>query len=372
MKKNWPLDISLSFDPYFGEPDRDGDTGYEYLPDGKIFVRVKAPSAETVVIDRFGTEFPLAKADDSMWEGTLDMGMGFLYFFLKIDGADVLCPYFPIGYGCCRPMNFFDVPVPGTEDWDKLDDIPHGSTVRHYYPSSVTGKQEICLVYLPPSFNRQKTYPVLYLQHGYGENETGWIYQGHAGRIADRLLFDGKMEEMIIVMGNGMAGKKQESVPGRHFHAQRKSSLTLFTKIILADLIPFIEARYPVRQDKWSRAMAGLSMGSYHTSLVTLSHPEMFGYAGLFSGFLRSPWPGESTDHLAILDHPDQFSESFRVFYRAMGTEDEFFEHFVRDDAYLADRHINLIRKTFPGGHDWTVWRHCLHDFLPLLFKADL
>ena len=361
MKRQWPLDTALSFDPYFGEPNRDGDTGYELLPDGKVFVRVKAPAAGRVVIDRFGTEFPLEKVSDEMWEGTFDMGTGFLYFFLKIDGADVLSHAFPIGYGCCRPMNFFDVPVPG-EDWDGLDGIPHGSVTRHFFYSSVTGKHEICLVYLPPAFDWRKEYPVLYLQHGYGENETGWIYQGHAGRIADRLLYEGRMEECIIVMGNGMV--RVEGVADDHL-VQR----ALFTELLVADLIPFIEAKYPVKKDKWSRAMAGLSMGSYQTSMVTFAHPEHFGYAGLFSGFLRAPWGEEPSDRLALLDDPERFRETFRVFYRAMGTEDQFFDSFAADDAFLEGKGVSVIRRTFPGGHDWGVWRRCLHDFLPLLFK---
>lgn len=361
MKRQWPLDTALSFDPYFGEPDRDGDTGYEILPDGKVFARVKAPSASRVVLDRFGSEFPLEKVSEEMWEGTLDMGAGFLYFFLKIDGADVLSHAFPIGYGCCRPMNFFDVPVPG-EDWDGLDEIPHGSVTRQYFYSAVTGKHEVCLVYLPPAFDWRRRYPVLYLQHGYGENETGWIYQGHAGRIADRLLYEGRMEEMLIVMGNGMV--RAEGMADDH-PAQRAP----FTELLVADLIPFIEAKYPVKTDKWSRAMAGLSMGSYQTSLVCFAHPELFGYAGLFSGFLRAPWGEEENGRLALLDDPERFGESFRVFYRAMGTEDQFFDRFAADDAFLEGKRVSVIRKTFPGGHDWGVWRRCLHDFLPLLFK---
>ncbi len=363
MKRQGQLDTALSFDPYCGEPDRDGDIGYEILPDGRVFVRVKAPAASRVVIDRFGTEFPLERAADGMWEGTLDMGRGFLYFFLKIDGADVLSPAFPIGYGCCRPMNFFDVPVPG-EDWDGLDGIAHGRVTRQYFASSVTGKQEICLVYLPPAFDPQKHYPVLYLQHGYGENETGWIYQGHAGRIADRLLHESRMEEMLIVMGNGMT-----RIEGTEEDRQRQSSL--FTRVLLSDLIPFIEASYPVKTDRESRAMAGLSMGSYQTSLVTLSHPELFAYAGLFSGFLRAPWGEAESDRLALLDQPERFRESFRVFYRAMGTEDPFFGAFAADDAFLEGKGLPILRKTFPGGHDWSVWRRCLHDFLPLLFRGE-
>ncbi len=357
MKEQWPLDIPLSFDPYYGEPDRDGDQGYEILPDGKVFVRIKAPQAQSVLLDQFGTQFPLRRVSEQMWEGTVDLGRGFQYFFLKIDDADVLCPYLPIGYGCCRPMNFFDIPVPG-EDWDGLEGVPHGAVTRHYFHSSVTGKEEICLVYTPASFDPSKKYPVLYLQHGYGENEIGWVYQGHLGRIADVLLAEGKMKEMIIVMGNGMTRCGEKG--GRQFG--------LFPKVLLADLIPFIEEKYPVLTDKWHRAMAGLSMGSYQTSIVTLSNPDMFGWAGLFSGFLRFPGAAGKEEHLALLKDAEHFNESFRVFYRAMGTDDQFFDSFAADDEYLEGKGLNMIRRTFPGGHDWSVWRRCIHDFLPMLF----
>ena len=122
--------------------------------------------------------------------------------------------------------------------------------------------------------------------------------------------------------------------------------------------------------DKWHRAMAGLSMGSFHTSLATLSHPELFGYAGLFSGFLRAPWnPDQEQPHLKLLGDPDAFNEAFRVFYRAMGTGDQFWASFAADDGFLEGRPLNLTRETFPGGHDWTVWRRCIRSFLPRLFR---
>ena len=288
------------------------------------------------------------------------MGTGFLYFFLKVDGADVLCPYLPIGYGCCRPMNFVDVPVDDMEGWDDLEGVEHGAVTRRYFFSKETGKQEICLVWTPPAYDPAKAYPVLYLQHGYGENETGWIYQGHVGRIADRLLADGQMEEMIIVMGNGMAKTRAD---GEH-------QFDLFPRILVNDLVPYIEQHYKVLTDKWHRAMAGLSMGSFHTSITTLTHPELFGYAGLFSGFLRAPWnPEADMPHMKLLRDPEKFNESFRVFYRAMGTEDQYWESFAKDDEFLADKPLNLQRETFPGGHDWTVWRRCIRSFLPRIFK---
>ena len=354
---NRTLDTAVSFDPYYGEPDRDGDQGFEYLPDGRVRVRLKAPGAASVALDQFGTLHPLEQAPGGMWEGTVDLGRGFQYFFLKVDGCDVLSPYLPIGYGCCRPMNFLDIPVPGEEEWADLGGIPHGAVARHYYPSSVTGKQEICLVYTPPAYDPAKKHPVLYLQHGYGENETGWIYQGHAGRIADRLLYEGKMREMLIVMGNGMVRGDQ--------HTQGR---LLFPEVLLRDLIPFIEGRYPVLTDKWHRAMAGLSMGSYQTSFVTLQHPELFGYAGLFSGFLRAVRGGDNA-HLALLDEPERFRSSFRVFYRAMGTEDQFFGHFLEENKLVQEKGVPMLRRTWPGGHDWGVWRRCIHDFLPMLFN---
>ncbi len=360
MNNNWPLDTAVSFDPYFGEPDRDGDQRFEILEGGKVFLRLKAPGASSVEIDQFGKRFPLCKKDGDMWEGVASLGCGFQYIFLKVDGCDVLSPYLPIGYGCCRPMNFIDIPAPG-EDWDALEGVPHGAVTRHYYESTVTGKHEVCLVYTPAGFRADKKYPVLYLQHGYGENETGWVYQGHAARIADRLIDEGRVKEMIIVMGNGMAVKKDGNVSRRAFN--------VFPEVLLSDLIPFIESRYPVLTDKWSRAMAGLSMGSYQTSIVTLSHPELFGYAGVFSGFLRAPWAEGKEAHLNILDDKAKFNESYRVFYRAMGTEDQFFDRFAGEDELLKDKGLNITRNTFPGGHDWGVWRRCIHDFLPMLFK---
>ena len=163
-------------------------------------------------------------------------------------------------------------------------------------------------------------------------------------------------------MGNGMA-----RIEGKQGDRQLQSGL--FPQILLRDLIPFIEAKYPVKTDREDRAMAGLSMGSYQTSLVTLAHPELFAWAGLFSGFLSFPRAPET--HLAILDTPEKFNASFRVFYRAMGTEDQFFSSGLHDDEILKDKPVNVIRKTFPGGHDWGVWRRCIHDFLPMLFQDE-
>lgn len=348
---------AVAFDPVLGEA-RDAalSQGAQLLPDGRVHVRVAAPQAHAVVLDRFGTEFPLQKGADGVWDATLDMGRGFLYFFLKVDGADVLSPFFPIGYGCCRPMNFLDVPSPG-EDFYEIKDVPHGQVTRRVYPSSVTGKLESCLVYTPPMWDQRKEYPVLYLQHGYGENETGWVQQGKVNWILDNLLAQGKAKEMLVVMGNGMA-----QVDGR-------ADTLAFPKLLVADLIPFIERAYRVAAGKWRRAMAGLSMGSMHTSVATLTHPELFGYAGLFSGFLRVPWDHFDNAHLAALDDAAAFARNYRVFFRAMGKADNFWSTFAEDDALMEQKHIAHTRVVYEGEHEWQVWRRCARDFLPLIFQ---
>ena len=357
MKKHQPLDTAVSFDPYFGEPGRDGDQYYDILPDGKVFFRLKAPGAHEVALDQFGNITPLTRVAENMWEGAVEMGAGFKYFFLKVDGCDVLNPYLPIGYGCCRPMNFVDVPVPG-EDWNALrDDVPHGSVARHYYFSTVSGKTESCLVYLPATYDAAKKYPVLYLQHGYGENETGWVYQGRANHILERMIASGEAVPMLVVMCTGMV-----NIEGTHH-------FDIFPEVLLRDVIPFIEREYNVKTDKWHRAMAGLSMGSMHTSMTTLTHPELFGYAGLFSGFMHYIWK-EEQPHLAALDNPEKFAKDFRVFFRAMGDKDPFFTHFEGDDALVTEKGVDafITRKLYQGGHGWQIWRESLRDFLPLIF----
>lgn len=358
MNRAWPLDTTVAFDPVTGAFARDGEQGFELLPDGKVHIRIIAPNAKEVVLDQFGSIHPLSPAGDGAWEGTVDLGLGFKYFFLKIDGADVLSPFLPIGYGCERPMNFIDIPVPGETEWDALTEIPHGAVTRRTFYSGVTGKREVCLIYTPPCYDANKAYPVLYLQHGYGENETGWVHQGHVARIADQLYAKGEMQEMLIVMGNGMARK-----------ADGTSERTVFTELLLRDLIPFIEKTYRVKTDKWSRAMAGLSMGSYQTSTVTMSNPDLFGYAGVFSRFMSFSRDSTPEPHLAILDDAEKFNASYRVFYRAMGTEDQYFDSFRKDDAMLEGKPLNITRQTFPGGHDWSVWRRCIHAFLPMIFR---
>lgn len=335
------------------------DQGIRYEDDGSVTVQLLLPeTAQQVSIKLMdGPSFELSKNDQNVWAGRFVPGMGFNYADVIIDGTVVLSPYLPIGFGASRPINFIDVPGQGDEFY-QADDGPHGKVVRHYFESKVTGEMESCLVYQPPEYDPKQAYPVLYLQHGLGENEAGWVHQGRANFILDRLINSGKAEAMLVVMCNGMV------------QMRGKYDYVVFPEQLVQDVIPFVERTYNVLTDKWHRAMAGLSMGSMHTSMATMTHPELFGYAGLFSGFLRHIWSVEQP-HLKALDDPERFARDYRVFFRAMGDQDTFFSYFEEDDEILKSKGVTVTRRLYQGGHGWQVWRQCLRDFLPLLFREE-
>lgn len=335
------------------------DQTLSYQTDGRTCIRLKLSeqTREAVLVGADGRTHVFAHEGGEWWSGCFDLGSGFQYVTLKVDGAEVLSPYLPIGFGYARPVNYVDPPAQD-EAYYQLRDVPHGTVTRHFFPSTVTGQTESCLVYQPPRFEASRAYPVLYLQHGYGENETGWVCQGRMNFILDNLIAEGKAEEMLVVMADGMVQTDSEYLP-----------FTAFPELLLRDLLPYIEATYHPLGDKWHRAMAGLSMGSAHTSVVTLTHPELFGYAGLFSGFLRMIRT-EEQPHLAALDDPEKFARDYRVFFRGIGTADTYFHTFAEDDEILRSKGIRTDRRVlYEGAHDWQVWRQCLRDFLPLLFR---
>lgn len=343
---------ALAYDPVLS------DQGVRYLQDGRTHVRLCfAPQTKRVTLTRLsGEAFELERTEEGVFEGCFDLGEGFQYMTLTVDGAHTLSPYLAIGFGASRPINYIDPPAAAGEFY-ALRDVPHGTVTRHFFSSSVTGKTESCLVYTPPRYDASKAYPILYLQHGHGENETGWVCQGRMNFILDNLIAEGEAREMLVVMANGMV-----QINGEH-------DCQVFPRLLVQDLMPYIESVYRTPGDKENRAMAGLSMGSMHTSMTVMTHPELFAYAGLFSGFLRYIWADEQP-HLRALDDPARFARDYRVFLRAMGRADEFYAEFERDDVLLAQKGVtSMLRLEYEGGHDWQVWRQCLRDFLPMLFK---
>ena len=259
--------------------------------EGYVRFRVVAPEAQSVVVSlglggRGGTK--LQKGSDGVWTGTTDgpMDPGFHYYHLTIDGGVFNDPGTHNYFGSCRWESGVEIPAPDQDFYALRTDIPHGTVQEVLYYSPSQGKMQTAMVYLPPTYGKlvgkgskakQERFPVLYLQHGWGENETSWSRQGHAGIIIDNLIAEGKVEPFIIVMAYGLTNDVKFGTIGS-FTAKE------FEAVLVDELVPFIDANYLTKADKWSRAMAGLSMGGIETKLITLRRPEVFGYWGLLSG----------------------------------------------------------------------------------------
>lgn len=339
--------------------------------EGNLIVQIKADHAKEVSMVIYEQKYSFVKKE-GIWQLKYPLKDGITLVQLQIDGTNVLTPYLPICYGYSRLYNY--IALETEEDFFDLKDVPHGTVQQEYYFSTVTNEWERCLVYLPPEYvaHPEKRYPVLYLQHGHGENETSWIEEGKVNLIMDNLLQANESKPFIIVMNNGMVQVENKD-------GQRIVDHTLFPQLLIQDVIPFIDKKYRTINDKKGRAMAGLSMGSIQTCMTAFTHPEYFSYIGLFSGFLRDFIQGDQlmdmikreksqNEYLHILDHKEEFEKSFKLFFRAMGNQDIFIQKFLEEDEILKKKEISCVRKTYDGGHDWNVWRRCIRDFAKLIF----
>lgn len=339
--------------------------GVFYRTDQKPYVRLWMKNACNVELTVGSEKYMFLEVRRDIWELTLDLAPGFYYATLSVDGVEVLSPFLPIGYGFSRPCNYLEIGP--AEAFYSVRDVPRGSIRHEYFRSGVTGETETCLVYVPDGYEESgRDYPVLYLQHGFGENETSWVWQGRIGYIMDNLLAEGEAEPMLIVMADGM-------VRGRTEHGE-KLEQERFVPLLLEDIMPFVEKKYRVKADREHRAVAGLSMGSMQASMIAFPHPELFGWIGLFSGFMRNYIGVEDVDagHLSgLLADPEAFARENYLFFRAMGKQDAFFGYFMEEDQLCEDYQIRQVRRVYEGGHDWNVWRKCAREFLPLLFRRS-
>lgn len=373
------LSTALSFSPQVAlDPARGtllGDfppipPAVEILSEESFILRFYAPSAQSVTARIVFDEFPLEKEETGIWSAVIPIGEGGLkrVSFL-VDGVNVINPMMGIGFGASSPCNMVDLPQAGV-DFYHLKNVPHGSVTQEFYPSSVTVRHESCLVYTPAGYrNGNDSYPVLYLQHGHGENEKCWVHQGKVNFIMDNLIAAGEAVPCIIVMNNGMV--QSEDPDG----SLRVTAMQL-PDLIVRDCIPFIEKTYRVKPGKENRAVAGLSMGSLHASILSMTYPELFAWAGIFSGFLRTPiLLGTSSPHLETLKDPEKFRSQYRLFFRAIGKEDVFIDRFLEDGQLMEESGLspkvweNHIETFYPGSHEWNVWRQCARDFLKMIFR---
>ena len=354
---------------------------------GRVEIRIKAPDATKARVNFWsGPKVDMEKQPDGFWTVvTPPLVPGLHYYTIIVDGAEFADPGSHAFFGGSKHASAVEVPEPGS-DYYAINDVPHGQVREVWYHSKSTGSWRHALVYLPPGYDAQtKTrYPVLYLQHGGGEDETGWIRQGRANFILDNLIAANRAKPMIVVMAYGYARRASDpaapsaaaSAPGTAEARQRtmQDMASAFQDDMTNALIPFIDSTFRTIASRDSRAMAGLSMGGFQTFQITLNRLDLFSYIGAFSG---AGAPGgrpfdPKTDFNGAFADPKAFAKKVRLLWLGVGTaEPERMRDGIRGfHKALTDAGIEHVYWESPGtDHEWQTWRRNLHDFAPRLFR---
>jgi enterochelin esterase-like enzyme len=329
--------------------------------------RIVAPQAQSVSVSlggRVGTI--LTKAEDGSWVGTTESPLdeGFHYYHLTIDGGTFNDPGTLNFYGSTRWESGIEIPA-HDQDFYALKDVSHGRVEQILFPSKSTNTSRRAFVYTPPDYDKDltKRYPVLYLQHGWGEDETAWSNQGHANLIMDNLIAEGKAKPFIIVMTYGMTNEIR-------FGGLRNFDIGPFQTVLVDELIPYIDANFRTLPDQPHRALAGLSMGGMETKSITLKNLDKFSHIGLFSGGTISSDDVNNTPgfkekvKLVFVSYGSRELGGGRGGRRGFGGDPK-----ANADA-LEQAGINSVFYVSPDtAHEFLSWRRSLQEFAQLLFK---
>jgi len=355
--------------------------------DGRVQIRIKAPDASKVRVNFWsGPKEDMVKQPDGFWTITTPrLVPGLHYYTLIIDGAEVADPSTHAFFGSSKPASAVEIPEPGSIYYS-IQDVPHGQVREVWYYSKVTGTWRHALVYTPPNYDTQTDvrYPVLYLQHGGGEDETGWTRQGRANFILDNCIADGSCKPMIIVMAYGYARRAGQSVPDMtkvefgspEMMKAMQESTAAFEDDVTQVLIPFIDSTFRTLSDRDHRAMAGLSMGGMQTFQITLNHLDLFSYIGGFSGadgslVLSGRKLDPKTAYNGVFVDPLAFAKKVHLLWLGVGTEEpeNMREGIRRLHKSLLEANIKHVYYESPGtDHEWQTWRRDLKDFASRLF----
>jgi enterochelin esterase family protein len=349
----------------------------EITADGNVTLRIDAPRAESVQLAPDG-DFPtavtgktplLTRDENGIWTLTLkSVPPGAYRYAFLIDGATVLDPRNPkTSESNENPWSL--AVVPGA-DWMDTRDVPHGAVSEVTYWSSTLRRFRRLHVYTPPGYESgDGRYPVLYLLHGALDSDNSWSTVGRAGFILDNLIAAGRAKPMVMVMPHGHTGPFRFGMP----------MSGEFEPEFLIDIQPQMEQRYRLLNDRKHRALAGLSMGGYHTLNIGIPHLDRFGYLGVFSsgifGLANSPSANpahtrsfEDTHQVKLTD--PQLKEGLHLLWMAIGRDDILLETSRHTVALLRKYHFNVVYRETEGGHTWDQWREYLHEFVPDLFRC--
>jgi enterochelin esterase family protein len=343
------------------------------LADKRVVISLYAPKAtEVVVSGDFQKQYKplsLTKNDQGVWSVVIDpLKPDYYTYTLTVDGVRTMDPKNPIiKQGISSLENVMTVPGPETAFEDNTT-VPHGEVREVWYQSKSLGMMRRMHVYTPPGYEKGATkYPVFYLLHGAGDDDSGWNSIGRAGFILDNLLAANKAKPMIVVMPNG--SMPMNLTPGSNMNQAMSDMRTRFSNELLNDVMPTVEKTYRTLTNRENRAIAGLSMGGFQTLDVTLSHPELFNYVGVFSsGFFGNTIDEADTKYAKALQDPS-FNKSKKVFWIEIGKDDFVMDANKKTIALLDKHKIKYQYKETDGGHTWVNWRQYLHEYAPLLFQ---
>ena len=340
--------------------------------EGRVRVQLAAPDAKYVQLDIGGVKYDLVKNEQGVWTGeSAPQEEGFHYYQLNIDGASVPDPGTRYFYGAGRWGSGIEIPA-HDQAFYALKDVPHGQVSELNYYSEITGAWRRCFVYTPPCYDTsgEKRYPVLYLQHGSFEDETGWAGQGKAGLILDNLIAEGKAKPMIILMDNGYAFRPEE----QQVVSNPTRPAMVFEEVMIGEIIPMIDRRFRTINHRESRAIAGLSMGANQTMRIIMNNLNTFAYYRGFSGTANYPSAAdidvESFLGGAFRDG-NHVNEQIRVLWLGVGTtEPEVFPQSINAFRKMLQKqgirhHYYESPKT---AHEWLTWRRSLYQYAQLLF----
>jgi enterochelin esterase-like enzyme len=335
----------------------------------RAYFRVVAPDAHRVQVDICGKKYDMRRDQQGVWCAVTDpLVVGFHYYFINIGGMNVIDPATETFFGCNRQAGGIEIPEgPEGDYYRPQQGIAHGQVRSIYYYAKATEEWRHALVYTPAEYEKgKKRYPVLYLQHGMGEDETGWSKQGRMQHIMDNLIASGEAVPMIVVMESGDIKAPFKGGDNRQGFSQYGAS---FYKVMTNDLITTIDSKFRTLRDRDHRAMAGLSWGGHQTFDVVLSHMDLFAWMGAFSGAIFGL--DVKTAYNGIFTRPDEFNRKIHYLFLMSGTEgmDKMFgTKKLVDELNNQGIHAHYYESTGTD-HEWLTWRRGLRQFVPHLFK---
>lgn len=331
----------------------------EVHPDRTVTFRLRAPEASKVAVaGDLGSAKPLTKDANGVWSVTVGPLAPELYdYAFIVDGLRTIDPNNRDVKNATTSL----VLVPGERPLlHEARPVPHGTVTTHWYDSKAVGTTRRVTVYAPPDYAKTDAkYPVLYLLHGSGDDETGWTTVGRANLIMDNLLAEGKAKPALIVMPFGHVPRPGDPT------ADRARANNLFEEDLLKDVIPLVESHYRVLADPGHRAIAGLSMGGGQSATVGLNHPELFGSVGVWSaGMARDP----DIAYKRLTARAEESHKNLKLLWIGCGEKDQGFANAERLSHWMTDHGVANTWRPSDGAHQWPVWRRYLGEFLPLLF----